>query len=143
MLEAADDDQGFELSLQRGNQRVTAFRDVVHLQEHLLLLGREVQRRSDHVHETLEAQLRDQLDGAIFSGGRQLREAREQPSQVVAAADDIMMQLVSGHVFERLDLGQKFYPDIKNGLAGNVICAIVFAFLCWLLVGNARKKLDA
>jgi hypothetical protein len=46
-------------------------------------------------------------------------------------------------LIEKLDLGQKFFPDFKNGVAGDVFCALVFAVLCWLLVSNARKKLEA
>ena len=46
-------------------------------------------------------------------------------------------------LLEKLDLGAKFYPAFKNGVGGDILCAVVFAVLCWLLVSNARKKLDA
>jgi hypothetical protein len=47
-------------------------------------------------------------------------------------------------LLEKLDMGSKFFPDFKNGLiSGNVLCAVVFAVLCVLLVKNARKKLEA
>jgi hypothetical protein len=47
-------------------------------------------------------------------------------------------------LLERLDLGQRFFPDLKNGLvSGGILCAVVFAVLCVLLVNNARKKLEA
>jgi hypothetical protein len=46
-------------------------------------------------------------------------------------------------LLEKLDLGERFYPAIKNGVGGNVLCAIVFAGLCFLLLRNARKKLEA
>jgi putative OPT family oligopeptide transporter len=62
---------------------------------------------------------------------------------LVAFIGDSVLHMENPTLIERLDLGQKFYPDIKNGFAGNVIGAIVFAVLCWLLVSNARKKLDA
>ena len=62
---------------------------------------------------------------------------------LVAFIGDSMLHMENPTLIEKLDLGQKFFPAIKNGPAGNVICAVVFGFLCWLLVGNARKKLDA
>ena len=46
-------------------------------------------------------------------------------------------------LIEKLDLGAKFYPAFKNGVGGNVLCAVVFGILCVLLLNNARKKLEA
>jgi putative OPT family oligopeptide transporter len=46
-------------------------------------------------------------------------------------------------ILERWDLGNRFYPALKNGTAGNILCAIVFAGLCALLLRNARKDLEA
>jgi len=46
-------------------------------------------------------------------------------------------------LIEKLDLGEKFYPAIKSGVAGDILCLLVFAVLCTLLVRNARKKLEA
>jgi hypothetical protein len=62
---------------------------------------------------------------------------------LVAFVGDSLLHMDNPTLIERLDLGQKFFPAIKNGPAGNVIGAVVFAVLCWLLVSNARKKLDA
>src|SRR5215471_14114001 len=62
---------------------------------------------------------------------------------LVAFIGDSVLHMENPTLIEKLDLGQKLYPEIKNGLAGNVLCALVFAVLCWLLVNNARKKLDA
>ena len=44
-------------------------------------------------------------------------------------------------LLEKLDLGARFYPAFKNGIGGDVLCAVVFAVLCVLLVKNARQKL--
>jgi hypothetical protein len=46
-------------------------------------------------------------------------------------------------LLEKLDLGTKLYPELKNGLVtGGILCAVVFGLLCLLLWRNARKKLD-
>ena len=63
---------------------------------------------------------------------------------LVAFIGDFFLHMEKPTLLEKLDLGSKFYPDIKNGLiSGNVLCAIVFALLCVLLVKNARKDLSA
>jgi putative OPT family oligopeptide transporter len=63
---------------------------------------------------------------------------------LVAFIGDFFLHMEKPTLLEKLDLGSKFYPDIKNGLiSGNVLCAIVFAALCVLLVKNARKDLSA
>jgi putative OPT family oligopeptide transporter len=63
---------------------------------------------------------------------------------LVAFIGDFFLHMEKPTLLEKLDLGSKFYPDIKNGLiSGNVLCAIVFAVLCVLLVKNARKDLSA
>ena len=54
-----------------------------------------------------------------------------------------MLHMENPTLIDKLDLGAKFFPAFKNGVAGDVFCAVVFAFLCWLLVSNARKKLEA
>jgi len=61
----------------------------------------------------------------------------------VAFVGDRLLHMESPTLLEKLDLGSKFYPAFKNGLGGNVLCGIVFAVLCVLLVANARKKLEA
>ena len=62
---------------------------------------------------------------------------------LVAFIGDFFLHMEKPTLLERLDLGSKFYPAIKDGAAGNVLCAIAFAVLCLLLVRNARKRLEA
>ncbi|HEY1249556.1 MAG TPA: oligopeptide transporter, OPT family [Thermoanaerobaculia bacterium] len=62
---------------------------------------------------------------------------------LVAFTGDVVLNMENPQILDRLDLGAKFYPAFKNGFAGDILCAVVFALLCWLLVQNARKKLDA
>src|SRR6266851_6660071 len=60
---------------------------------------------------------------------------------VVAFFGDRMLKMEKPTLLEKLDIGSKLFPDLKNGLiSGNVLCAIVFAVLCILLVRNARKR---
>jgi putative OPT family oligopeptide transporter len=62
----------------------------------------------------------------------------------VAFFGDRVLKMEKPTLLEKLDLGSKFFPDFKNGIvSGNVLCAVVFAVLCVLLVKNARKKLEA
>jgi putative OPT family oligopeptide transporter len=61
----------------------------------------------------------------------------------VAFLGDAVLHMEKPTLLEKLDLGSMFYPALKNGWGGNVLCAVVFAILCWLLLGNARKKLEA
>ncbi|HEX5856207.1 MAG TPA: oligopeptide transporter, OPT family, partial [Thermoanaerobaculia bacterium] len=56
---------------------------------------------------------------------------------------DRVLHMEKPTLLETLDLGQKFYGGFKNGIAGDVLCALVFAGLCFLLVNNARKDLEA
>jgi putative OPT family oligopeptide transporter len=61
----------------------------------------------------------------------------------VAFVGDAMFHMENPTLLEKLDLGQRFFPAIKNGpVAGGVLCAVVFAGLCLLLFRNARKQLD-
>ena len=62
---------------------------------------------------------------------------------LVAFIGDFFLHMEKPTLLERLDLGEKFYPAIKNGAGGNVVCAIAFTVLCVLLVRNARKRLEA
>jgi len=48
-----------------------------------------------------------------------------------------------GGLMNFLDLGDRFYPALKNGPGGQILCAAVFGVLCFLLVRNARKDLEA
>lgn len=62
----------------------------------------------------------------------------------IAFFGDRVLKMEKPNLQETLDIGSKIFPDFKNGLiSGNVLCAIVFAILCILLVRNARKKLEA
>jgi len=60
----------------------------------------------------------------------------------VAFFGDRVLHMESPTLLEKLDLGARFYPILKNGIAGDVLCALVFAGLCLLLVKNARKDLE-
>jgi putative OPT family oligopeptide transporter len=62
---------------------------------------------------------------------------------LVAFIGDFFLHMEKPTLIEKLDLGEKFYPAIKNGVAGDILCLLVFAVLCILLVRNARKKLEA
>ena len=60
---------------------------------------------------------------------------------IVAAFGDVVLHWSNPNILERLDLGAKLYPAFKSGVGGDVLCAIVFALLCGLLIRNARKTL--
>jgi len=63
---------------------------------------------------------------------------------LVAFIGDFFLHMEKPTLLESLDLGSKLYPGLKNGLAsGGLLCAVVFAVLCVLLVRNARKRLEA
>ena len=62
----------------------------------------------------------------------------------IAFFGDRVLKMEKPTLLESLDLGEKVFPTFKNGvISGNVLCAVVFAVLCILLVMNARKKLEA
>jgi putative OPT family oligopeptide transporter len=61
---------------------------------------------------------------------------------LVAFIGDFFLHMEKPTLIEKLDLGQKFYPALKNGVGGAILCLVVFAVLCLLLVRNARKKLE-
>ena len=62
---------------------------------------------------------------------------------LVAFIGDFLLHMEKPTLIETLDVGQKFFPSLKNGVPGNILCAVVFAILCILLVRNAKKKLEA
>ena len=62
---------------------------------------------------------------------------------VVAFIGDTVLHMDKPTLLEKLDIGEHLYPLIKNGIPGEVLGAIVFAGLCFLLVKNARKDLEA
>jgi putative OPT family oligopeptide transporter len=61
---------------------------------------------------------------------------------LVAFLGDSVLHMEKPTLLEKLDLGEAFYPALKSGIAGDVLCALVFAGLCVLLVRNARKDLE-
>jgi uncharacterized oligopeptide transporter (OPT) family protein len=61
---------------------------------------------------------------------------------LVAFIGDFFLHMEKPTLIERLDLGSKFYPAIKDGVGGNILCAVAFAVLCILLLRNARKRLE-
>ena len=61
---------------------------------------------------------------------------------LVAFFGDSILHMEKPTLLEKLDLGEMFYGGFKNGIAGDVLCALVFAGLCFLLVKNARKDLE-
>jgi putative OPT family oligopeptide transporter len=47
-------------------------------------------------------------------------------------------------LIDALDFGARFYGDLRESLVGGgLLCAVVFGLLCFLLVKNARKDLEA
>jgi putative OPT family oligopeptide transporter len=62
---------------------------------------------------------------------------------MVAAFGDVVMKWENPNILDRLDLGSKIYPAFKNGVGGDVLCAVVFGILCLLLFRNANKKMEA
>jgi putative OPT family oligopeptide transporter len=62
---------------------------------------------------------------------------------LVAFIGDFFLHMEKPTLLEKLDLGSRFYPALKGGIGGDILCAAVFAALCILLVKNARKKLES
>jgi len=62
---------------------------------------------------------------------------------LVAFIGDFFLHMEKPTLIESLDFGEKWFPSLKNGVPGNILCAVVFAVLCFLLVRNALKKLEA
>jgi len=62
---------------------------------------------------------------------------------LVAFTGDRFLHMESPTLLEFLDLGHRFYGGLKDGVGGQVLCGVAFAALCWLLIRNARKKLEA
>jgi putative OPT family oligopeptide transporter len=61
----------------------------------------------------------------------------------VAFFGDRILHMENPPLLDFLDLGSRFYPAFKNGPGGQILCAVVFAVLCVLLVRNARKDIGA
>ncbi len=62
----------------------------------------------------------------------------------IAFFGDTVLHMEKPNLLEKLDLGSKLYPGLKNGLvSGGILCAVAFGVLCILLLQKARKKLDA
>jgi putative OPT family oligopeptide transporter len=61
---------------------------------------------------------------------------------LLAVFGDQVLGMESPNLLEFLDLGTRLYGPLKDSLiGGGILCAVVFAVLCWMLVTNARKKL--
>jgi putative OPT family oligopeptide transporter len=61
----------------------------------------------------------------------------------VAFFGDRILHMENPQLLDFLDMGTKFFPAFKNGFGGQILCAAVFAVLCFLLVRNARKDIAA
>ncbi|MDQ2870136.1 MAG: oligopeptide transporter, OPT family [Acidobacteriota bacterium] len=62
----------------------------------------------------------------------------------IAFFGDTVLHMEKPNLLEKLDLGSKLYPGLKNGLvSGGILCAVAFGVLCILLLQKARKKLEA
>jgi hypothetical protein len=59
----------------------------------------------------------------------------------VAFFGDRILHMEKPQLLDFLDMGTKFFPAFKNGVGGQILCAAVFAGLCFLLVRNARKDI--
>ena len=61
----------------------------------------------------------------------------------VAFLGDAVLHMESPTLLEKLDLGARLYPGLRDGLvSGGVLCAVVFGILCFLLVRNAQRKIE-
>ena len=61
---------------------------------------------------------------------------------LVAFIGDYFLKMENPTLLEKLDIGSRLYPALKNGVGGEILCAVVFAGLCLLLLKNARKNLE-
>jgi putative OPT family oligopeptide transporter len=62
----------------------------------------------------------------------------------VAFFGDQVLKMESPTLIEAMDFGHKLYGGLRDSLVGGgILCAILFAGLCYLLVKNANKKLEA
>ena len=62
----------------------------------------------------------------------------------LAFTGDKILKMESPTLIEALDFGHKIYGGLRDSLVGGgIICGLAFAFLCWTLVRNAQKKLEA
>jgi putative OPT family oligopeptide transporter len=62
----------------------------------------------------------------------------------LAFIGDTVLHWEDPTLLQRTDLGAKLYPGLRNGLvSGSILGAIAFAVLCFLLVRNAKKRLEA
>jgi putative OPT family oligopeptide transporter len=61
---------------------------------------------------------------------------------IVVFVGDVVLHMEKPTLLETIDLGNRFFPGVKNSLVGGgILGAVVFGILCVLLVRNARKKL--
>jgi putative OPT family oligopeptide transporter len=62
---------------------------------------------------------------------------------LVAFIGDTVLHWENPTIQQRLDIGEKYYSAFKNGVGGNIVCAIAFGVLCLLLLRSARKRIEA
>jgi hypothetical protein len=61
----------------------------------------------------------------------------------VAFFGDQVLKMESPTLIEAMDFGHKLYGGLRDSLVGGgILCAVLFAGLCYLLVRNANKKLE-
>jgi putative OPT family oligopeptide transporter len=62
----------------------------------------------------------------------------------LAFIGDTVLHWEDPTLLQKTDLGAKLYPALRNGLvSGSILGALAFAALCFLLVRNAKKRLEA
>ncbi len=62
----------------------------------------------------------------------------------VAFFGDQVLKMESPTLIEAMDFGHKLYGGFRDSpVGGGILCAVLFAGLCFLLVKNARKKIEA
>ena len=62
----------------------------------------------------------------------------------VAFFGDTVLHMEKPNLLQKLDLGSKLFPALKNGLvSGGILSAVAFAVICFLLLQKASKKLEA
>jgi putative OPT family oligopeptide transporter len=62
----------------------------------------------------------------------------------LAFTGDKILKMESPTLIEALDFGHKMYGGLRDSVVGgSILAGVLFAYLCWTLVRNAQKKLDA
>jgi len=61
---------------------------------------------------------------------------------LVAFVGDSVLHMESPTLLEKLDVGTAFYGAFKNGVGGQILCAVVFAALALVLFRKSRQAMD-